>query len=557
MVIGYQKRIVQQVKGSLTAYLADLFQPPVRIKFNYWVWIWLLGLYVGGAIVWLNFFNFGNYPYNFHDWAVIAMPRLFFLKAALAQGVIPLHISNAGSLAGVTDRYLAVPNTIFSPQILLLNFMDVGHYVVVSYLLWYTIGFLGMLALRRRFGLSVFTFSVLFSLFEFNGHIVAHMSVGHLSWETYYLYPWFALLVFNLLDGDHSWRWVAGMSCLMFFAFLQGAFHQVLWMSIFVGLAALPSWRRVIAVAKVGFFAGLLSLFRLLPAILLVHKFEDSYQFMSGYPNLAVFWQSLTSVQNASVYINTPAVYMQTGFWEFDLYIGYIGLAFMLFFGGWMWIRRFRHDRRYLPLLLPIIVLAILSTNGVFKTLHDTGFVLFAGERVSSRWLILPFLFMLFVAVIELQRWIERTPLLALGRIALIELVIANGIELGLNLQAWTVAKSSTYFPALVLDPSTWQVANRPDPAYLRALDFGMLGALVGAVGLLVLVWLENRRRATLAVLAIEPPPGAPWAWRMPGSEFHRAHIAHEIKRLNVGELQPAYVERRVSDGRSREGMPK
>ena len=77
------------------------------------------------------------------------------------------------------------------------------------------IGFAGLLVLRSRLRLSAISFAALFLLFNFNGHILAHYSVGHATRGGYFLFPWFVWLILRLLDGDRSWAWTLGMSVLM------------------------------------------------------------------------------------------------------------------------------------------------------------------------------------------------------------------------------------------------------------------------------------------------------------------------------------------------------
>lgn len=82
-------------------------------------------------------------------------------------------------------------------------------------MLMYTIGFPGLLWLKRKFRLSDMTFAMLFMLFNFNGHILAHYAVGHATWGGYFLFPWFVIQVIRLLGGKRSWTWVAKTSGLL------------------------------------------------------------------------------------------------------------------------------------------------------------------------------------------------------------------------------------------------------------------------------------------------------------------------------------------------------
>ena len=80
-----------------------------------------------------------------------------------------------------------------SPQVLLLRFLDPATYVLVNIWIFYAIGFLALLLLRRRYHLSLAAFLPMYLLFSFNGHITAHLVVGHLEWVGYFLLPLFCL----------------------------------------------------------------------------------------------------------------------------------------------------------------------------------------------------------------------------------------------------------------------------------------------------------------------------------------------------------------------------
>ena len=223
--INTLNRILTYLKNLLAA----AFDPNAEKQHRWLGWLWLAGLWAIGAFLWGKFLNWGKIPFDWLDWAEINAPRTAFLKDAVMKGVLPLHMADASALRGVTDRFMSIPDALLSPQILLLRFMEVGTFFLVNTLLLYTIGMFGLLWFRRRFSLSLVSFSALFLLFNFNGHILAHFSVGHTTWAGYLLFPWFAVLVFRLLQGESGWRWVTQTALMLFLIYLQGAFHQFIW----------------------------------------------------------------------------------------------------------------------------------------------------------------------------------------------------------------------------------------------------------------------------------------------------------------------------------------
>jgi hypothetical protein len=242
--------------------------------------IWLAVLFIAGVCLWGSILSWGRGPLNFQDWAVIYGPRLAFLRSAILRWEIPLHLSAPAVEDGVTLRFFSSPDQILSPQIFLLPWLDIGRFILLQFILMYTLGFWALLLLRRRFNLSLLAFTILFALFSFNGHILAHASIGHISWAGYYLDAVFAILVFDLLDGGGNWRWAARLAFLASFILLQGSYHQFVYLLFFLVFLALSMPRRFWWIMAACSFAVLISIWRLLPAALLVGKADND--FISG-----------------------------------------------------------------------------------------------------------------------------------------------------------------------------------------------------------------------------------------------------------------------------------
>lgn len=479
---------------------------PAKSKRSQWIgYAWLAALYLAGIFLWGYFFSWGKFPLNLHDWADISGPRLTFLKDAITQGELPLHISDPATLNGVTDRFLSIPDQILSPQIILLRFISIGGFALADVLFLYSLGFGGLLWLRRRFRLSPAPFTILFVLFNFNGHILAHFTVGHLTWGGYFLFPWFAILIFQLLDGERGWGWIAKMALLLFAIFLQGAFHQYVWALIFLAfLAAVLAVMRpaqFLTVAGGGLFAILLSLVRILPPALLFGQFET--EFYGGYQTLAQLWESLVTVYPPGV--KGPSLLMPTalGYWEFSLYVGLAGALFLLFFGAWRWLAR-KGPAAYLELLLPVITLTVLSIGRVYGLFRFIPVPLLDGERVSSRIISLPFVFLLILAVIEYQRWLEaphpsRWP---------IRILTGGAFVIGLhdlwqNFGVWRIQNAAAAFKVKDFASQDWSVTNHPDPAYVNAIIAGAILSLA-SLAILLFFTFRSRRQASQQPIKVD-----------------------------------------------------
>jgi hypothetical protein len=77
----------------------------------------LVVLFAAGLLHWLLFFHSGNMSFNAHDWQK-EYTYYSVLKEAIQTGAIPYHVTVA--FHG-TNRFLALPETNLSPQILLLR----------------------------------------------------------------------------------------------------------------------------------------------------------------------------------------------------------------------------------------------------------------------------------------------------------------------------------------------------------------------------------------------------------------------------------------------------
>ncbi len=143
---------------------------------NRWLqWGWMLALYVIGMLVWGFFLGWGEIPFEAHDWNQ-EWGFYTILQEAIRSGRLPLHTSPA---AYATRRFLAIPQTSLSPQILLLSFMGIGRFILVNTWLHFTLGFVGCLLLGRSYRLSPLVFGFTVMLFSLNGHITAQIAVGH------------------------------------------------------------------------------------------------------------------------------------------------------------------------------------------------------------------------------------------------------------------------------------------------------------------------------------------------------------------------------------------
>lgn len=461
-----------------------------------------------GCALWVYFLNGGAIPFDFHDWAEVNAPRLAFVKDAVMKNVFPLHMPDASALRGVTDRYFSLPDVFLTPQLLLLKWLSVGQFVLAHFLILYAIGFAGLLRLARKFRLSQAGFALLFLVYNLNGHLLAHVAVGHVTWGGNLLFSWFILWVYELYETEtFSWRWPVKMAALLFAIFLQGSFHQFVWCLLFLCAAVLmfwtrtggafrPDWRKWQAVFFAGLFSVLLSLVRILPVAIQLGGFDD--EFLGGYRSLRQLVRAFLIHVSPQDSLNRAVTGGNLGWWEYDLYIGFAAAGLLLIFAA-VRVQSSIRERRFSLILIPCAAVALLSVADVYGLFRALPIPLFAGERVSSRFLILPFLFMVVEALrseARIRAWLaeRRTARVALTAFFLLMLGCA-GWELLTEVRNWSVVETVRAFPVTPTDLTIKTVANHADPLYTTVLWIGAAAAFVTALVMTLLYIRDGKRR--------------------------------------------------------------
>lgn len=486
----------RSLQDWVTAVFPWLFQSNTKLSRWHWGWItalWLVGLFLFG-----QFFNWGNIPFDFHDWAEISAPRIAFVQDAVKTGQLPLHMPDGSALRNVTDRYMALPDVMLAPQMLLLGVMPVGWFVLVNVWLMYTLGLVGLMQLWKHLRLSPVSFGALFFLFNFNGSILSHFSVGHVNYTGYFLYPFVFLLLMDMVETDKSfslkskasWRWLTGYAFLLFFMLLNGSFHQFIWALMLTGLVGLfrlrNFWQSMAGIAA----AGLLSAVRLLPPVLHLGQFDS--EFLSGYPAVMDVWTALTGMVGPDKAFAHTGQLTNLGWWEFDLFTGLAGAVFLLAFGlGW-WLKKRDVPVWLKSLAAPAVVLFVLSIGSIYKVVMYIPIPLINGERVSARLITLPFVLLMLAAVYAFQRYAnehEKSSLLRwTGFVGLF--LLAH--DLWQHLKLWRVNVAAPNFPVTPVDLAIKVVSNHADPVYTNLLLAGAGITIVMGVVLLAGVFRKT-----------------------------------------------------------------
>ena len=443
-------------------------------------------LFLVGIVHWCLFLQAGESFFSSGDWAK-EYKYFAVLQESIQTGRIPYHVSYPLSLMDI-QRFMAIPETLslFWPPTLLLAFLDIQSFILANTLILYSTGFAGCLLIRNRYRLSPFVFFLLFTLFNFNGYITAHLAAGHSMWVGYFCLPFIAYFLLKILEEQDGWAAAGWLAVSLFGIILQGAFHMFNWCLLFLALVLIGTRKfrartQILAAILLGI---LLASLRLWPALLLGDVLRGVE---SGYSSWGLFLNALIRIQPWSLEIN-PGIF----FWEYDFYISAVGLIFILVFGiVFRFYRDFRlAEVRYPGLDLALLAMLVLSAGNTYQWLaNHIPITLLAVERVPSRFLVIPFLFLLVVACIRAQRTIPticRKPVVACVFLAAAGALL---ILLASHSYAWRAAIVKPFDDNR---PTAPLIVRLPDAPYMHRLHVAMVVSLVTGMGLAG-IWLIRR----------------------------------------------------------------
>jgi hypothetical protein len=339
-------------------------------------------------------------------------------------------------------------------------------------------------------------------LFEFNGYIFAHYSVGHFTWAGYFLLPLFFSLIIRFLEGEDGWKWVTSISFLLFYMVLAGSYHHYVWLLLFLGGMILTCWKRSKWILLLIVFSGLLSAIRILPPVLQLADYQHKAIFTDvfGYPSLAHLVSGMVFIQ---LPMQSPLTYyplnsFAENFWEFNFYIGILGFVFILYFGFFKWLRE--SPPRWKELILPMFILIALSIGSTYWIVRFTRIPLFASERAAMRMIDVPVVWILFIGCISFQEWWNNQKFETSRQIVALMVLVLMFIDLWSNLKAWRPAEIRQYFTPVTTNIAGNLVADHADPQYFTVLIIGLGMTIATAIFLLAMSWRERRLKQSLDI---------------------------------------------------------
>jgi hypothetical protein len=360
----------------------------------------LLALFVGGGVAWSAILSsdgrFLGGPSPFvEDW-----PKEFRYTLVMQQAVrehrLPLYVSRP-ILTG--RKLLAIPELNCGPQVALLAWMEPAPFLALDALLHYALGFFGLLLLRRRYGLGLLPTALLALAFFLNGHLVAHLAIGHSMWAALFLLPLVVFLVLELITEARA-RTPVLLGLVFLAILLRGGIHLFAWCVLFLLLLAAFNPRRAKAVLFTLLWAGALGAVRLAPAAFLARHRDQA--FLSGFPSLLTLGQALLAIRDATEPLR-GGFFGALNWWEYDTYVGPLLFFWLAVFGIVMARRPALPGAAERGLWGPMAVLAALSLGDSSLLLNLSPLPLINAERVGSRLLLLPLVFLAAIAALRLQ----------------------------------------------------------------------------------------------------------------------------------------------------------
>jgi hypothetical protein len=354
-------------------------------------------------------------------------------------------------------------------------------------LLCYSLGFLGCLLIRQRYQLGALPFTFLFLLFNFNGYITAHLSCGHTMWNGYFLLPFFCLWSLALLDDGPKARPALLVALTLFGMMLIGAFHHVMWCWLFLGLllAFNPRhWRPIVVVLL---FSAALSAHRLGPTAV---AFWDHSQrgFYAGYPTMMQMVDGLIRLEEHDrndagkpwLPTHIPKDH-PLGWNEYDMYIGLLALVALLYFGVARRLRAGPQEFRYRDLDAPLLALTFLSFNYFYAFIANLPIPLFNAEGVTSRFFIIPLVFMMILSAVHMQRFLEEVRPSAALWVLLIGGLLQTAFVLAEHSWMWQIIPAAPGESPLhpTDEKKLLAIVSRPDDFYVRVVQLSAGFSLV------------------------------------------------------------------------------
>jgi hypothetical protein len=225
----------------------------------------------------------------------------------------------------------------------------------------------------------------------------------------------------------------------------------------------------------------LLSAFKLIPAAYTLLGRQE--KFIWSYPTFRDLIDALITIR-----VESPErlrFWGNAGWWELDIYVGLIGLALLVYFGI---VLRFSRsddlrDVRYGALDLPILLMVLFSISYFHAFLTRLPIPLLRGERVATRFVVLPVLALALLASFRISRVLRRVGMSLKAWVLGIAVLAAMALGFLDHSFLWSVSRLERV-TQLKVEPPVPGLITRDDAGYKLMVIIGMLITLAGLIAL-------------------------------------------------------------------------
>jgi hypothetical protein len=242
-------------------------------------------------------------------------------------------------------------------------------------------------------------------------------------------------------------------------------------------------------------FALVLSSIRIFPSAVSLwnYNYDAGRGFLPGFDGGKLLWAFFV----VKAKLITPLTNKYLQIWpEYTLYIGESGLAFLVLFGILGTSRRSYSNlpaaRKIVP---PMITMAILSFGDIYRPIYNLEIPINT-IRVASRFIVLPFVFLIFISCVNFQNWLSARELKKPAKLLLLLWAITIGASLVYHTVQWRIPAIEAPFFDQVMTYD-YNIVVRVDSLYKLAVSYGAAVTCITLIlvcGALLYHWLIERR---------------------------------------------------------------
>jgi len=440
-------------------------------------------LFVIGCVHWVVFYNYGNLSFTAFDW-VKEGAYLDTLRDAQLSSIIPWQWKDAYFQ---TEHFLGNPEIVLTPDIIALRWLSNPGFALLHTLILYSIGFIGSFILAKKLKLTFLSFLMFWLLFNFNGYIVAHLSIGHFQWTGYFLLPFYFVFLMEFAGFSRNNRFfidkvsVLAMALLLGLLYWNGSFHIAILCILFIFLMIFFSGEiKLLPNAVVATILSIaLGLGRLLPAYFTFRG--KNLPHYAGYYNITMFFDALTRIRNYDFKV------AKVGWWEYDIYIGFFGLAVVGLASLRFIFLHHRNSTLRVSIIFAAIFMALLSFGETYSAVIKIPIPFSNVERVPSRFIIFPFVVLLIIAVISIADLSKSFP--TYGRRLIILSAPFIAYELMLHSLIWRISMLEMDI-SQILDQKIELISiSNVDTLYKNSVIFGWITSVISSIAIIIILW--------------------------------------------------------------------